>query len=286
MPDFAELLTLDYWRAHSMLAAYALAGVGLFIIFTIGTFPYDQALTGALLPLGLRISYESERPAFPVGAVLEDVTLSSLDRPSGPPLARSESLKLTPGLATLIGHPVIGLHADMYGGVVRARVRNVSDDVGLDLDIREIDLSRYPLPPTLGATLKGIVSGQAVFQELGPGVGQQKGDMVLEGHGLEFTVVKGFPSLRFALLKGSFNVNGAALRINSLSGRGPDMTISGSGIIHMGRTPAESIMEMTLSISPTVEGRARLGALFAFLPHPPDNRPYIIHGPLLMPQAS
>ncbi len=286
MPEFGGLLSLDYWREHSMALIYALAAMMLFVIFTIGTFPYDQALTGVLLPLGLKVSYRSERPAFPVGAVLQDVMLVSLDRPSAPPLVRSEALKLSPGLATLIGRPAIGMRADMYGGRVRARVRGEGDSIGIDLGLTDIDLARYPIPPTLGTTLKGIVSGQADFQDLGPAINAQKGDITLEGHGVEFSIVKGFPSLRFALLKGSCNIDHATLRINALFGSGPDMTISGSGVIHMGPTPAQSIMEMTLRIAPTVAGRARLGVLFAFLPHPPDDRPYIIHGPLLRPQAS
>jgi type II secretion system protein N len=286
MPEFGDLLSLDYWREHSMALVYALAALMFFVIFTVGTFPYDQALTGVLLPLGLKISYQFERPAFPVGAVLQDVMLISLDRPSAPPLVRSEALKLTPGLGTLIGRPAIGMRADMYGGRVRAKVRSQGNNIGLDLSLSDIDLARYPIPSTLGTMLKGIVSGQADFQDLGPAMNAQKGDITLEGHGVEFSVVKGFPSLRFALLKGSCTIDHATLRINALFGKGPDMTISGSGVIHIGPTPAQSIMVMTLRIAPTVAGRARLGVLFAFLPHPPDNRPYIIHGPLLMPQAS
>ena len=286
MPEFEDLLSLEYWREHSMALIYALAAMVLFVIFTIGTFPYDEALTGVLLPLGLKVSYQSERPAFPVGAVLQDVMLVSLNRPSAPPLVRSEALKVTPGLGTLIGRPAIDMRANMYGGHVRAKVRRQGDTIGLDLGLTDIDLARYPVPPTLGTTLKGIVSGQGNFQDIAPTMNAQKGDVTLEGHGVEFAPVKGFPALRFASLKGSCTIDHATLRINALEGRGPDMTISGSGVIHMGPTPAQSVMEMTLRISPTIAGRARLGLLFAFLPHPPDNRPYIIHGPMLMPQAS
>lgn len=286
MPEFGDILNLDYWRAHTMALVYAAAGLVLFFIFTIGTFPYDQALTGVLMPLGLKVAYESERPAFPVGAVLEDVTLVSLYRPSAPPLVRSEALKLTPRLGTIIGRPAVGMRANMYGGQVRATVRRGGDGVGLDLELTDIDLAHYPVPSTLGTTLKGIVSGQADFQDIAPRMNTQKGDITLDGHDLEFSLVKGFPSLRFASLKGSCTIDHATLRVNALEGRGPDMTISGSGVIHMGPTLAQSMMEMTLRISPTIAGRARLGVLFAFLPHPPDNRPYIFHGPLLMPQAS
>ncbi len=64
------------------------------------------------------------------------------------------------------------------------------------------------------------------------------------------------------------------------------MTVSGSGLIHIGPTLARSMMELTLRITPTMAGRIHLAVLFNFLPHPPDSRPYIFHGPLLMPAVS
>jgi type II secretion system protein N len=286
MPEWDEILTLDYWREHRMALLYALAALVLFVVFTIGTFPYDQVLTGALMPLGLELSYDSERPAFPVGAVLENVRLINLEQPSAPPLVQSESLKLTPGLATLIGRPALRVSADMYGGRVRVRVRRQDDSLALNLDLTDIDLSRYPVSRAIGTTLDGIVSGKVDFESLGPGMNSQSGNIALESRNVDFAPVKGLPPLRFAILKTSCRIDHATLRVNAFEGTGPDMTVSGSGIIHLGPTLAQSMMDMTLRIQPTVAGRARLGFVFAFLPHPPDNRPYIFHGPLLMPQAS
>jgi type II secretion system protein N len=286
MPDFAEMLNLDYWREHALVVAYAVAGVLLFIIFTIGTFPYDRALTSALVPLGFKLSYDSEHPAFPIGAILENVQLISLDQPAAPPLVRSEALKLTPGFGTLIGRPTVGIRADLYGGRIWASVQREGDLTGLDFHLTDIDLSRYPVPPQLGTTLKGIVSGGGYLAVMGQTVGSQQGAVTLEGHDLDFALIRGLPTLRFSRLRGSFQIDHATLRVNALEGTGPDMTISGSGVIHLGPTVASSMMEMTMRISPTMAGRTRLGVLFAFLPHPPDNRPYVFHGPLLMPQAS
>jgi type II secretion system protein N len=284
MPDFAEALTVEYWREHSVALAYVLAALVFFVIFTIGTFPYDQALTGALSPLGLGISYSSERPGFPLGAVFEDFRLLSTDHPSEPALVESESLKIFPTAGTLIGRPAVGLSADMYGGRVWARLRRAGNATALALTLADIDLSRYPLPPGYNP-LKGIVSGKAYLESAGPALNAQNGDVSFESHEVEFSPIKGFP-LRFTTLRGSCNIDGATLRLNALEGNGPDMTISASGVIHLGPTLAQSIMEITMRVAPTVAGRTRLGVLFAFLPHPPDNRPYILHGPLLMPQAS
>jgi type II secretion system protein N len=286
MPELDEVLTLDYWREHSMALVYALVALLLFIVFTIGTFPYDEVLTGALIPLGLQLSYGSERPAFPVGAVLENVRLINLEHPSAPPLVQSEELKLTPGLATLIGRPALGISADMYGGRVRASVRRHEDTTALDLDMTDIDLSRYPVSRAIGTTLIGIVSGKVDFESLGPVMNSQAGTITLTSRNVEFAPVRGLPPLRFATLKTSCRIDHATLRINAFEGAGPDMSVSGSGIIHLGPTLTQSMMEMTLRIQPTVAGRARLGMVFAFLPHPPDNRPYIFHGPLLMPRVS
>ena len=286
MPEFGDLLRLDYWREHSIVAAYALAGLVLFAIFVVGTFPYDQALTGALVPLGFKLSYQDEHPAFPVGAVLEDVKLLSLDQPAAPPLIQTDALKLTPGMGTLIGRPGVAIHADLYGGTARVSVGRSGNLTKLIFDLSNIDLARYPLPPQFGAGLKGIVSANGNFQMVGQVIASQQGNLALDGHDLDFVLLKGLPPLRFRNLNASVQIDQATLRINDLQGSGPDMTVSGSGLIHMGPTVASSMMELTLRISPTVAGRARLGVLFAFLPHPPDNRPYIFHGPLLMPAVN
>jgi type II secretion system protein N len=283
MPDFAEMLNLEYWREHTLVVAYGAAGLLLFFIFIIGTFPYDRALTGALAPLGFRLSYDSEHPAFPIGATLENVQLISLDQPATP-LVSSELLKLTPGFGILIGRPTIGIRADLYGGRVWATVQRDGDLTGLDFRLTDIDLSRYPIQAQLGTTLKGIISGGgylAVMRQMA-----QQGSVTLEGHDLDFALMRGLPTIRFSTLKGSFQIDHATVRVNTLEGTGPDMTINGSGVIHLGPTLASSMIELTMRISPTIVGRTRLGVLFAFLPHPPDNRPYIFHGPLLMPQAS
>jgi type II secretion system protein N len=286
MPEFGEVLSVDYWRNRAIVVAYSVAAVVFFILFTIGTFPYDRALTSALVPLGLKVSYNGEHPAFPVGAVLDDVRLINLEQPAAPPLLQSEALKLTPGLGTLIGRPGVGLRADLYGGKARASVRRSNDVTVLIFELSQIDLSRYPVPPQTGATVKGIVSGGGEFEVADRTMNSQKGNLSLDGHDLDVTVIRGFPSLRFATLKGSFQIDRATLRINALDGKGPDMAISASGVIHMGPTVAASMMELTLRITPTVAGRTHLGVLFNFLPHPPDARPYLFHGPLLTPAVS
>jgi type II secretion system protein N len=285
MPELGEVLTVDYWREHTLGLAYAVAALVLFLVFMIGTFPYDQALTGALMPLGLEVTYTSERPGFPLGAVFEDFRLLSADHPSAPPLVESESLKLYPALGMLIGRATVGLRAEMYGGRVWANVRRNGEAMALQLALTDVDLSRYPPPPALGTPIKGIVSGTADFQNLGSAMNEQKGNVSFEARQVEFSPIRGFP-LQFTRLAGSFNLDGQSLRVNALEGGGPDMAISASGVIHLGPTPAQTMIDITLRITPTMAGRTHLGALFAFLPHPPDNRPYILHGPLLMPQAS
>lgn len=286
MPEITEVLSLDYWRDHATVAAYAAAGLVLFVIFTIGTFPYDRALTSALVPLGFKVSYDGEHPAFPVGAVLDDVKLVNLEQPGAPPLLQSEALKLTPGLGTLIGRPGVGLRADLYGGRARATVRRSGGLTTLTFDLTNIDLSRYPIASKLGTALKGIVSGSGDFETADSTMQAQKGNVVLDGRDLDLVVIRGFPGLKFSKLKGSFQIDQATLRVNALEGSGPDMAVSGSGLIHIGPTLASSMMELTLRITPTMAGRIHLAALFNFLPHPPDGRPYIFHGPLLMPAVS
>jgi type II secretion system protein N len=286
MPELRELLSLDYWREHTLAVAYAGAGLLLFIIFVIGTFPYDRALTSALTPLGFKVSYSGERPAFPVGAVLDDVRLINLQEPGAPPLVHSEALKLTPGLGTLIGRPGIGIHADIYGGRVRATVRRAGEFTSLDFSLADIDMARYPLPPRLGLKLKGLISGNGNFEIRDRTTYSQTGNLSVDARNLNLAIGRVFPAINFTKAKGSFTVDHSTLRIDALEASGPDVSLSGSGVIHMGTTVANSTMQLTVRISPTAAGRSKLGILLGFLPHPPNNRPYILHGPLLAPSIS
>ncbi|MGH7913114.1 MAG: hypothetical protein ACREPW_00495, partial [Candidatus Binataceae bacterium] len=79
---------------------------------------------------------------------------------------------------------------------------------------------------------------------------------------------------------------GGVLRVNKLSGHGPDGAIQGQGTIHLGPDMRQSHIDLTLTIEPSAEGRKRLGVLFGLLPHPPGRRPYMLSGPLLTPSIS
>ncbi len=198
MPEITEVLSLDYWRDHATVAAYAAAGLVLFVIFTIGTFPYDRALTSALVPLGFKVSYRGEHPAFPVGAVLDDVKLVSLEQPGAPPLLQSEALKLTPGLGTLIGRPGVGLRADLYGGRARVTVRRSGGLTTLTFDADQHRFVALPDAFKLATALKGIVSGSGDFETADSTMQAQKGNLVLDGHDLDLVVIRGFPGLKFS----------------------------------------------------------------------------------------
>ena len=77
-------------------------------------------------------------------------------------------------------------------------------------------MARYPLPPEVGAGLKGIVSAKRRFSNGGPSYASQQGTLALDGHDLDFVLVKGLPTLRFRSLKGSLQIDQSTLRINDL----------------------------------------------------------------------
>ena len=77
----ARWLTAAFWREHLLLASYGIWGLFLFLVFLISSFPYRDALSGALSPAGLTLSYEDQHFHFPIGAEMENVRLVRLGNP-------------------------------------------------------------------------------------------------------------------------------------------------------------------------------------------------------------
>lgn len=282
MDNLRDLLTIDYWREHRLGLAYAIFAAVLFVVFMIASFPYARALSVALVPIHLRVSYAGQRPAFPIGAVLEDVRLLDTRQPGRPPLFQSEQLALGPALSTVIGRPALSVTAQAYGGRAALALRKESRLTGFSFDLENINLARYPLPRDARVKVAGIASARGSL-EIDPLGVSQAGSMNLDIRELALSLGRAMPQISFHNLSGKFQVNRGTLRIDRLAGTGPDMTIEITGTVHLMPTAAQTTVDLTASIRPTAAGRTHLGLLLNFLPHPPDNRPYHIRGPLTAP---
>src|SRR5271166_4662881 len=126
MRDLAGLLSLEFWRDHARVVAYCCWGLLAFVVVGVANFPYTEALSAAVAPLGMKASWDGERSRLPVGVEIQNLRLTSLSDVGGPPALETESLGITPALsAILLGRPTIRVHASLYGGYVKATLRGI-----------------------------------------------------------------------------------------------------------------------------------------------------------------
>lgn len=284
MVDPRELLRAGYWREHRLAFAYAAFALVMFVVFVIATFPYARALTVALQPLHLRVTYGEQHSGFPIGAVLEDVRLLETGR-LGPALFQSDQLSLKPGLGVLIGRPSLSVSANAYGGQAALSLSRASGLAQVGFDLTDIDLGRYPMPHAVPVKIAGIASALGHLEINGRGI-SQTGSANLVIRQLALSLSSAMPELKFNDLQGKFRVNHGILQIDHLAGAGPDLKVDIDGTVHLMPTAAQTTVNLTAAIHPTAAGRAHLRFYLNFLPHPPDSRPYHIRGPLLAPALS
>lgn len=283
MPELSDLRTLEYWRQHPLLVAYAAVGVVLFLLFVIGGFPYDRALSGSLAPMGLELSYSDQHPRFPIGAVLENVRLRDASRMDNQPLFAGEEVALAPGLGTLLGRPSLDLKADAYEGVIKVSLGQSKSLTTVSFVLDRINLAQYPVPIKIHLSIRGRVSAVGALQVDDSTRVTQTGSLHLTVHNLSVGMGPGMPHLMLATLEGSARIDHGVVWIQHLTGNGPDLSLDLNGSIRLGPTAATTIVDLSGHLHPTVVGRAHLGFLLSFLPHPPDYRAYTIRGSLASP---
>jgi len=235
-------------RAHRGAIVYSTFGAAVFVASLAATFPYAATLTALLRPLRIGFSSSGQGISLPLGAALSDVRLVSLE-PASPFEIESPGVTLAPALgALLLGEPGVRVHAELYGGALRATVYRRGAAIGVSFKLSDMGLAQVVAMRGLGGNVIGRISGG------------------VEG------------SLKLA--------PGGALRVNRVSGRGPDGEIEGHGTIRLALDAAQSQINLAVTITPSAEGRTRLGVLFGLLPHPPDARSYLLSGPLSAPSIS
>jgi type II secretion system protein N len=274
-------------RAHRHAIVYSAFGAAVFIASLAATFPYTATLTALLRPLSLSFTSSSQSFNLPLGAVLSDVRLVSLEAAS-PYEIESPDVTLSPALgALLLGEPGVRLHAQLYGGTVGATVYRKGSRIGIGFGLSDIGLARITALRTMGASVLGRLSGGGWAEIAGNDAAAATGEIDFRTVDLTVLVAQGFAPIRLGNVEGKLKLTrGGALRISKLSGHGRDGAISGHGTIRLGPNAAQSRIDLALTLEPSEEGRKRLGVLFGLLPHPPDSRPYLLSGPLLAPVVS
>jgi type II secretion system protein N len=181
----------------------------------------------------------------------------------------------------------VRVHAQLYGGALRAIVYRKSAAVGVSFTLSDLGLAQIAATRGLSANLIGRISGGGWAEMAGNDMAAATGELDFRTADLTIRVAEGFAPIRLGEVKGTLKLApGGALRMSALRGHGPDGDIRGQGTIRLGPDAAQSRIDFALTIAPSAEGRTRLGVLFGLLPHPPDARAYLLSGPLLTPSIS
>src|ERR1700676_3724504 len=107
-------MVFDFLYEHAMQIGYGAVGALLCFAFLFATFPYADALSGVLAPMGVRVSSRGQGISFPFGIRMDGVML---DSQGGRPFFQSDKLRVTPSLLSLfMGSPGVKVSADAYGG--------------------------------------------------------------------------------------------------------------------------------------------------------------------------
>ncbi len=274
-------------REHRSAIIYSAFGAAVFIASLAATFPYAATLTALLRPLSLGFSSSSQGINLPLGAALSDVRVVSL-QPSSPFEIESPDVTLAPALgALLLGEPGVRVHAQLYGGALRATVYRKGAETGVSFKLSDMGLARMAALRAFGGNVLGRISGGGWAELASNDTAATTGEFNFRTADFTIQVAEGFAPIRLGKVVGSLKLaRGGALRVSKLSGHGPDGAIQGQGTIRLGPDARHSRIDFALMIEPSAEGRKRLGVLFGLLPHPPDARAYLLSGPLLTPSIS
>jgi type II secretion system protein N len=274
-------------RAHRGAIVYSAFGAAVFIASLAATFPYAATLTALLQPLRIGFSSSGQGISLPLGAALSDVRLVSLG-PTSPFEIESPGVTLAPALgALLLGEPGVRVHAELYGGVLRATVYRRGAAIGVSFKLSDMGLAQVAALRGLGGNVIGRISGGG-WAEMAPNdTSAAIGELDFRTVNLTIRVAEGFAPIRLGSVEGTLKLApDGALRVNRVSGRGPDGAIEGHGTVRLGLDAAQSQINLAFTITPSAQGRTRLGVLFGLLPHPPDARSYLLSGPLSAPSIS
>lgn len=287
MNDWRAYLRVEFWREHAALAAALCWGMLVFAVTMIASFPYQDALSAMLSPMGLRLTYETQHLSLPIGAELQDVKLVAANQPGGPALLESSELTLAPAIGSfLIGRPGLKIRAAIYDGEFAATVRRRRAALNVAFEARDLDVGRLRMLTRYGVNLGGQLSATGSMLVRGGGGLPASGQVQISAKGLAMRLGNGLPPLSFSNLNGNAKLEAGMLRIIGLRGSGPEGSFQAEGSVRLAPDLSDSSLELTLRLSPTPNGRARLGFLMGLLPHPPDNRPYIFRGILRAPSIS
>jgi len=264
------------------LLLYAILAFFLFLMFLVADFPYGDMVSSLLAPSGLRLDYQDQHLNLPFGARFDDVRLRYAEGSARESmLVESRDVAVSPALGSLLfGHPGLRIVANLRDGWMRVTLSASGDTTAASFTAHDVGLASFG---ALSQFAEGSLSGDGSI-ELDDGKPLDgKGVVELSGKGLKVHFGPALPPIELDQASGKLRMDHGVVTIENLQGHGRDLSISANGTIKLAPVLLQSIVDLSVTLTPTPSGSRRFSALLGFLPHPPGSRPYTVRGPMGLP---
>ncbi len=283
-------------RRRLVLAAYGIFATILFVAFVSASFPYADAISTVLAPMGLKVVFERQAMCFPIGARLQDVSLMSVRNEQL--LLQTPDVTVSPGLAWFfLGQLSIKMRAHIFGGVLDVNVRQSARTTTVNFELASLNLARIgspaialavatqpendgdgPSPYKLAESLSGELSGRGSAQLTGQDIVDASASMMLYGRDVKAALISGLPPLELGVIGGQVLLDQRVATFQNVTADGADGALEANGQILLAPNIANSTAQLTISLKPSAKGRLGFAFFLDALPHPPAQGPYHLQG--------
>jgi type II secretion system protein N len=276
-----------------LLAGYGVLAAILFVAFLTASFPYAETISALAAPLRMKVVFQQQEMNFPSGARLENVRLISMANERL--LLQSPDVQVSPVLVWfLLGRPGVRIRAQIYGGVVDATVQQSARAINVDFELESLNLALMSqrvgepkqaeddedTPTLLGIALTGELSGNGSAQMIGADFSSGRASVILSARHVEAAIINGLPPLDLGVVSGEVKLEQGVATLQDIKADGSDGELEVNGEIQLAPDITNSTMQLTVSLTPSAQGRASSGLLLKMLPHAPSDGPYHVQGAL------
>jgi len=287
MPELPESASASFWRSHLVQIGYAVFGLILFAGLLFATFPYTATLSKVLAPMGFEFTSATQSIHFPFGAELTGVSVRSMTSSAPYPALECPVITIAPSLLSLLTlQPGVRVNASLYDGVAKVTIRPSSGGTAVSYDLDAVNVAEQRLFSLPGASASGTISGNGELWLSPADLDADTGDGEVSGAGLAIKSPFASAPILLGNADAKFKIDRGVLTIEGLKTSGGDLTVTASGTIQLAPDPAQSTIAIQFTLALAPAAASRLGAMFAFLPHPPGSDPYRLTGTLSAPQIS
>ncbi|HUA34283.1 MAG TPA: type II secretion system protein GspN [Candidatus Binataceae bacterium] len=267
-------------------AAYAIIGLSIFFAFLAARFPYPQALSDGLAPMGYSITIGSQGYSFPFGAELDNVTVAPLSPPGAAVLSSPRVIVAPALLSILIFHPGLHVKADLYGGNINTVARPSAGGTLISFKLRNLQLANLKLLDVWGLGMAGALSGKGTAWVPPVNPVATSGNLELDAESVNLTPPPPLPAVAVGQAEATIGVQNQIVTIQNFKTSGGDIEISATGTVQLAADPRNSELDIQFTLNVTPDAQQRLAFLLAGLPHPPGPTPYQLTGTFQAPRIT